>query len=178
MLEAPFPELDDLLEMMGEAGQRLSEIGASEAPAGNISICLRWPVEPRTRFPVVEEIGLPQPVPELTGATFLVSGSGRRLRETIAEATTSIGCLVVNPDGCTARMHTAHRRRFQRITSEFNSHLAVRADQIRASGTNFHAVTHAQLPYLTYLSHVPAIRAQPTSILTFCIGSQKPLCSS
>ena len=52
MLQAPYPEIDDLLEMMGEAGQRLSDIEASEGAAGNISVCLRWPIEPRTRFPL------------------------------------------------------------------------------------------------------------------------------
>ena len=78
MLQAPYPELDDLLEMMGEAGKHLAEIEASEGAAGNISVCLRWQMEPRTRFPVMEEIALPQPVPELAGATFLVTGSGRR----------------------------------------------------------------------------------------------------
>ena len=51
MLEAPYPELDDLLTMMGEAGRHLAEIEASEGAAGNISVCLRWPVELRTRFP-------------------------------------------------------------------------------------------------------------------------------
>ncbi len=81
MIHPPFPELDDLLTMIGEAGRHLSEIEASEGAAGNISVCLRWPIEVRTRFPVMEEIELPQSVPELAGATFIVSGSGRRLRE-------------------------------------------------------------------------------------------------
>ncbi len=156
MLQPPFPELDDMLEMMGEAGHRLTEIVASEAAAGNISICVRWPLELRARFPLVETIALPQPVPDLAGATFLVSGSGRRLREIIDDPAASIGGVVVNPDGQTAELHLAYGRRFQRVTSEFNSHLAVHADQIRASGTNFHAVIHAQPPHLTYLSHVPA----------------------
>ena len=71
MLQVPYPELDDLLEMMGEAGKHLAEIEASEGAAGNISVCLRWAIEPRSRFPVVNEIELPQPVPELAGATFL-----------------------------------------------------------------------------------------------------------
>ena len=69
MLEEPYPELDDLLTMLGEAGRRLAEIEASEGAAGNISVCMRWPVEPRTRFPVVDEIELPQLVPELENAT-------------------------------------------------------------------------------------------------------------
>ncbi len=42
MLQESYPELDDLLEMMGEAGKRPSEIEASEGAAGNISVRLRW----------------------------------------------------------------------------------------------------------------------------------------
>jgi rhamnulose-1-phosphate aldolase len=155
MLEAPYPALDDLLAMLGAAGRRLAEIEASEGAAGNISVCLRWPVEPRTRFPVVDEIRLPQPVPELARAAFLVSGSGRRLREIEAEPTANVACIVVDEGGQTGRLYTAPDRRFERVTSEFNSHLAVHSDQIAATGTNFHAVIHAQPVHLTYLSHIP-----------------------
>src|SRR5215208_5699491 len=130
MVQAPHPEFDDLLEMMGEAGRRLSDIEASEGAAGNISVCLRWPIELRTRFPLVDELELPQPVPELAGATFLVSGSGRRLREIIDEPTASIACIIVNEGGRTGKLYTSHHRRFERVTSEFNSHLAVHYDQI------------------------------------------------
>ena len=87
MIIPPYPEMDDLLHMMGQAGRHLAEIEASEGAAGNISVCLHsrkdtgtvWNLEPRTRFPVAGEIELPQVVPELAGATFIVSGSGRRL---------------------------------------------------------------------------------------------------
>jgi rhamnulose-1-phosphate aldolase len=155
MLQAPYPELDGLLEMMGAAGKRLSEIEATEGAAGNISVCLRWPIELRTRFPLVNEIELPQPVPELAGATFLVSGSGRRLREIMDEPVASLGGIVVNADGRTGTLYTSYQRRFERVTSEFNSHLAVHYDQIMASHTNFHAVIHAQPLHVTWLSHVP-----------------------
>lgn len=155
MLTPPYPELDDLLEMMGEAGRHLSEIEASEGAAGNISVCLRWPIEVRTRFPVVDEVKLPQAVPELAQATFIVSGSGRRLREIMDEPVAHLACLVVNEGGETARQYTSYHRRFERVTSEFNSHLAVHYDQICATDTNFHAVIHAQPVYLTYLSHIP-----------------------
>jgi rhamnulose-1-phosphate aldolase len=155
MLEAPYPELDDLLHMMGEAGRHLADIEASEGAAGNISVCLRWPIEPRSRFPLVDEIELPQPVPELAGAAFLVSGSGRRLREIIDEPTANIACIVVNEGGRTGKLYTSYHRRFERVTSEFNSHLAVHYDQICASNSNFHAIIHAQPVHLTYLSHIP-----------------------
>ena len=163
MIDTPYPELSDLLEMMGEAGRHLAEIEASEGAAGNISICLRsrknggtmWQVEPRNFFPTINEIELPQIVPELAGATFLVSGSGRRLREIIDEPTASIACIVVDEGGKTGKLYTSPHKRFERVTSEFNSHLAVHYDQICATDTNFHAVVHAQPLHLTYLSHIP-----------------------
>src|SRR4030095_2629745 len=83
MIQPPYPELYDMLVMMGEAGKHLADIEASEGAAGNISVCMRWPIEPRNYFPEISEIELPQPAAELSGATFLVSGSGRRLREII-----------------------------------------------------------------------------------------------
>lgn len=160
MLDAPYPELDDLLRMMGEAGHHLAEIEASEGAAGNISVCLRWPVELRTRFPVVGEISLPQPVPDLAGSTFLVTGSGRRLREIKDDPTANVACIVVNDGGRTGRLYTSYQRRFERVTSEFNSHLGVHDDQLRRTGTNFHAVIHAQPLHLTHLSHIPRYQDQ------------------
>jgi rhamnulose-1-phosphate aldolase len=148
------PQLDGLLEMMGQAGRRLSEIDACEGAAGNISLCLRRPLEPAARFPQVEQIELPLPVPELAGATFLVSGSGRRLREIIDEPDAGVGCIVVEAGGRTGKLFTSPLRRFERITSEFNSHLAVHYDQLLTGGTDFHALVHAQPPQLTYLSHI------------------------
>jgi rhamnulose-1-phosphate aldolase len=155
MLNPPYPELDDLLQMMGQAGKHMSDIEACEGAAGNISICLRWPMKLQTRFPVVSEIVLPQPVPELVGATFLVSGSGRRLREISDDPTANIACIVVNEGGKTGTLYAAKSRHFERVTSEFNSHLAVHYDQMIATGTNFHALIHAQPVHITYLSHIP-----------------------
>lgn len=155
MLEAPYPELDDLITMMGEAGRNIAALEASEGASGNISICLRWPVELRPQFPLIGELELPQPVPELEDATIIVSGSGRRLREIIDDPTANLACLVVNKGGKTARMHFSNHRRFEQVTSEFNSHLAVHNDQIRTTGTNFHAIIHAQPVHITYLSHIP-----------------------
>jgi rhamnulose-1-phosphate aldolase len=155
MLQTPRPELDDLLKMMGAAGKHLSEIGATEGAAGNISICLRWPIDLSAYFTIIDEINLPQPVPELAGATFLVSGSGRRLREIIDEPVASIAGILVDEAGQTGKLFTSPQRRFERVTSEFNSHLAVHYDQMVSSGTNFHAIIHAQPPHITYLSHIP-----------------------
>jgi rhamnulose-1-phosphate aldolase len=161
MLTPPYPELDELLHMMGDAGRRMAEIDACEGAAGNISICVGWDVAPRSRFPMVSEIELPMPVLELAGATFLVTGSGRRLREIIDAPTANVACIVVNAGGRTGSMYTARDRRFERVTSEFNSHLAVHYDQMVTTRTNFHALVHAQPLHLTYLSHIPAYQDEP-----------------
>ena len=155
MIEAPYPELDELLNLTGAAGHRLSEIDASEGAAGNISVYAGWAIDPRRKFPLMEKIDLPLVVPELAGSTFLVTGSGRRLREIIQDPAANLGCVVVEAGGKTGNLFTSPLRLFEHLTSEFNSHLAVHYDQVRTSGTNFHAVIHAQPPFLTYLSHIP-----------------------
>ncbi len=147
--------LHDLLEQIGQAGRRLAEIEASEGAAGNISVCLRQPLMPDALFPNASPFTLPQPAPALAGATLIVSGSGRRLREILDDPTAHLACVQVNADGVSAQLRTAPNRRFERISSEFNSHLAVHHDHISASGIDFHAVIHAQPMRLTYLSHIP-----------------------
>jgi rhamnulose-1-phosphate aldolase len=159
-VEAPYPELDEYLVWIGEAGYRLSEIEASEGSAGNISVCLGWPVELRRKFPLVEPLDLPLPVPELAGMTLIVTGSGRRLRDVIQDPDANLGCLVVAAGGKTGQLFTSPRRLFASLTSEFNSHLAVHRDQVASSHSNFHAVIHAQPRHLTYLSHIPSYQDQ------------------
>lgn len=154
-VEAPYPELDELMHLMGEAGRRLAEIEASEGAAGNISVYIGWEIDPRRQFPIMETITLPEPLPDMEGRSFLVSGSGRRLREIEEDPGANLAFVTVDPGGVTAAMYTSHRRLFQKPTSEFNSHLAVHRDQIATLGTNFHALVHAQPLHLTYLSHVP-----------------------
>jgi rhamnulose-1-phosphate aldolase len=156
----PYPDLDDMTAMIGEAGRRLSDIGATEGAAGNISVYLGWPVEPRRVFPNAEMIGLPVAVPELASGSLLVTGSGRRLREAIQDPAANLGFVTVDEGGRTGRLYTSPRRLFDRLTSEFNSHLAVHQDQVRSTGSNFHAVVHAQPPWLTYLSHIPDYRQE------------------
>ena len=159
-IEAPFPELDEYLVWMGEAGWRLSDIEASEGAAGNISVCIGWPVEIRSKFPLSETLNLPLAVPELAWMTLIITGSGRRLRDMMQEPTANVGCLVVDKGGKTGQLYTSPKRLFANLTSELNSHLAVHRDQIVNSGTNFHAVVHAQPPHLTFLSHISRYQDQ------------------
>lgn len=159
-IQEPYPDLDELLADMGKAGHRLSQIDASEGSAGNISVYVGWHIEPRRHFPKVEELPLPIAAPELAGASFIVSGSGCRLRDILDDPVSNLAMAIVNPDGQSAKFYTRYRHAFQRVTSEFNSHVAVHRDQIRLTGTNFHAVVHAQPLHITYLSHIARYRDQ------------------
>ncbi|BDZ41366.1 rhamnulose-1-phosphate aldolase [Paraoerskovia sediminicola] len=159
MSERPIrPGLGEVLHAMGDAGRRISEIDAAEAGAGNISVYLGWDTEVRRRFPLTEEIELPDAAPALAGGTVLVTGSGRRLRQIESDPEACVGALKIHEGGLTATLHSSPRRLFEKLTSEFNSHLGVHQDQVARRGIDFQAVVHAQPPHLTYLSHIPAYR--------------------
>lgn len=177
----PFPDLDEMLENIGEAGERVCNIGASEGAAGNISACMGWEIEPRRRFPVMQEIVLPDAVPGLAGYSVLVTGSGRRLREVIKDPTANLGFLKIMEGGKIGLLFTSPRKLYTNLTSELNSHLAIHENEVLRSHTNFHAVVHAQPQYITYLSHIPAyqdemylnrrlLRWQPEAIINLPEG--------
>jgi len=159
-LNEPYPDFDELFASISEAGLRLSSIAASEGAAGNISLSIGWQLEVRRRFPFVKEFTLPVPVPALIGKQVLVTGSGRRLRDIHLDPVANLGVVTIAEDGRHAHLYTSPNCLFERVTSEFNSHLAVHADQVARTGTNFHALIHAQPPHMVYLSHIAAYQEQ------------------
>ena len=174
-------ELPTLLHQLGQVGKHLAEMGAAEAAAGNLSVCLRETHNVSEYFPDEQGIELPVPVPDLAGATLIVSGSGRRLRDILDAPEANLACIVVEPGGQMSRMFTSPNREFGRVTSEFNSHLAVHHDQMRLKDIRLHTVLHAQPLHLTYLSHLPVyqqeeylnrhlLRWQPETLYNFPEG--------
>jgi rhamnulose-1-phosphate aldolase len=157
-LREPYPELNEILTSIGVAGARVAAIDAGEGAAGNISVCVGWPVDPRRLFPVEEQIPLPLPAPNLAGHLIVVTGSGRRLRDVAIDPAANLGAVRIGADGLTGTLYTSPRRLFEQLTSEWNSHLAVHDDTIRRTSTVLHAVVHAQPPHLVYLSHLPEYR--------------------
>jgi rhamnulose-1-phosphate aldolase len=162
MTENPALEFDTILYQLGQAGARLAEIGAAEGAAGNISVCLRNPLDISALFPQEQEFELPHHVPELAGMMLIVSGSGRRLREITESPLGNLACVVVEEGGRKGKMFTSLQRQFQRVTSEFNSHLGVHADRMRSTGIQLHAVVHAQPVHLTHLSHLAEYQNEKT----------------
>lgn len=157
-IDSSLPSLAELMQRMGEAGQRMAEIGASEGAAGNISLYVAGQLDPGAVFTLAEEIDLPVAAPALAGGSLLVTGSGRRLREVYRRPEDNLGIIHVLPGGARARLYTAGSRLFTRLTSELNSHLAVHNDQIALSGGAYSALVHAQPLHLTYLSHIARYR--------------------
>lgn len=155
-------ELQDLLAEIGEAGQRLADMGACEGAAGNLTVFVPYPLEAGDLFTNHELLELPVPAPALANGALLASGSGCRLRDLGRNPGGTLGLLLVRPGGLEADLFTSARRRFARLTSELNSHLAVHEDQQTLNGSGFQAVIHAQPLHLTYLSHVPAYQDEPT----------------
>jgi len=146
-------ELDDWIDSLADAGQRMSKIGASEGAAGNLSLCLNAEVDVARRFPVRNPYRLPIPAPGLAGMTVLVTGSGRRLRDVKGAPYENLGAVVIGGDVVNSWLYTSAGCRFSRPTSEFNTHLAVHQDQMGRSPSLSLALVHAQPIYLTYLSH-------------------------
>lgn len=153
MTDSVLLELDQIIYQLGQAGQRLAEIGAAEGGAGNMSVCVRKPLDVSVLFPHMQAIELPYPAPELEGMMLIVTGSGRRLREIAEAPLANLACILVEAGGKTAKQFTSSQAQFKRVSSEFNSHLAVHADRMRASNIEVHTVLHGQPIHLTLLSH-------------------------
>lgn len=92
-------ELNVLLSQLGQVGKRLSDIGAAEGAAGNLSVCFREHLDLTVCFPNMQLIELPVPAPDLAGATLIVSGSGRRLRDILEAPTANLACILVESGG-------------------------------------------------------------------------------
>jgi rhamnulose-1-phosphate aldolase len=150
------PSLSETMALIGEAGLRLAQIGATEGAAGNISVYLGDAGGIDAIFPVECIYDPPVSVPGLAGGVVLVTGSGRRLREIASDPTANLCAIRVGPDGTKATLHTSPNCLFERPTSEVNTHLAVHEQAMRRGSPAFHAIIHAQPLYLTYLSHVPS----------------------
>lgn len=147
--------LAEVVASFGEAGQRLKEIAAVEAAAGNISACLGWPVDLGEWFDERREVQLPLAVPSLAGFTVVVSGSGCRLRDLAGDPWSNLGAIEVAATGRVGLLHFRSGGNFVSPTLELNSHLAVHASQVADRKLQFHSIIHAQPPHLTLLSHIP-----------------------
>ena len=155
------PDIDEWINEIGRAGDVLHRMGAAEGGAGNISLFL--PAETTglrgfclARFPRAREYRIPGDV-KLPHGTLIVTGSRRRLRDTLTQPDTALCAIQVESDG-SSYLHHAKNQVIE-PTSEIDSHVGIHGVQL-AGAPKISAVVHAQPPNLTYLTHVPAYRDQ------------------
>ncbi len=166
---------------IARAGRRIHELGASEGAAGNLSVFHGEVAELVPQFSRREPLLLPIAVPPPRDGVFVVTGSGIRLHEVMDDPAAMLALVVVRAGHREATLCTAEERRFARLTSEFNSHLAIHFDKLSRQPLPYLALVHAQPRRLTYLSHVPnyqsgerlsrrLLRWQPEAILNLPSG--------
>lgn len=154
--------VDVWFKQITEAGSRMSQIGALEGAAGNISLFLPSGT-PGLMDHVISifsercQISLPgqHPVP---AGVILITGTGRRLRDLATRPGAVLCAIVVDANG-KAMLHRTPGHGVE-PTSELDSHLGIHAACLNGEPC-IHAIIHAQPPKLTWLSHVPAYRSFP-----------------
>lgn len=164
--------IESVLDDLGMAGDALVQLGACEGAAGNLSVYLSEITQLPPQFSETETYRLPFDVPELRFGWFVVSGSATRMRDIRKSPLGCLGLLSIGADGKVATLHYSPARQFARITSEFNSHLAVHRSTVLQKGLSYHAIVHAQPRKLTYLSHLP--KYQDASTMTRCLLRWQP----
>lgn len=151
--------LDNWFREIAEAGARLSQIGALEGTAGNISLFLPAGSPELTAYVTsvysqCREIEL-SGYPGLPPGVIIVTGTGRRLRD-VATRPEAVLCAITIAEDGVATLHRAPGHEVE-PTSEIDSHLGIHAACL-SGVASVHAIIHAQPPKLTWLSHIPAYR--------------------
>ncbi|HPC06557.1 MAG TPA: class II aldolase/adducin family protein [Anaerolineaceae bacterium] len=163
---------------MGRAGQQVTDLGAAEGAAGNISVFTRHLEDVPESYQETGTISLPTPALALTGGWVVITGTGKRLRDITVHPEKTVTLVQVLADGLHGKVFSASELR---PTSEFNSHLGIHEDQVARRGIPYLAVIHAQSRHMAYLSHLPEysdtyslnrrlLRWEPETVITFPEG--------
>jgi rhamnulose-1-phosphate aldolase len=142
--------LNDFSESVATVAGFLWQKGWAERNGGNIS--LRIPdEEPGHRFSHGKaEFPLVEPMPELGGHWYYLTGTGCRMRD-VAVNPLNYGLLIrISEDGL---QYEADSGTHVRPTSELPSHLAIHR-QLQSQGKTFSAVVHTHPTELIALSHI------------------------
>ncbi len=162
-VESRIPELKELQRVAYWLAQRFW----SEANAGNISVRLTElpaDIAPREGGPPVQ---MPLAFPELAGQHFLVTGTGKRMRDIIHDLEGNVGLIRILPGGeaYTCLWGTP------RVTSEFPAHSAIH-QVLLAERPDHKAIVHTHPPGLAALTHLA--RFQDTEALSDVLFHMHP----
>lgn len=152
-VESRIPELRELQRVAYWLAQRFW----SEANAGNISVRLTdLPAEiiRREGGPLVQ---MPMALPELAGQHFLVTGTGKRMRDIVHDLEGNVGLIRILPGG---QAYTCLWG-VSEVTSEFPAHTAIH-QMLLAERPDHKAVVHTHPPGLAALTHLAQFRDAAT----------------
>lgn len=147
--------LEILLRHISKTGRDLWDRGWAEANGGNIS--LRLNAEQAAvadgMVPKSDPIPLAVRVPTLGGERFLVTGTGRYLRNIEVAPERNVGIIELDIAGAAYRILWGFEPE-GRPTSELGAHLLSHASVKAATGNRNHAVIHTHSPDLITLTYV------------------------
>ena len=169
---------DKIVQDIGSAGVQMTQIGAAEGSAGNISVFVREFDRLRGGFPPARRDG-PAGVHPRARRRLAVRERDRPAPARPGNPTAHPLCLLhIHPGGLQASLYAGMDLR---PTSDVNSHLAIQDDQVARRRVDTHALVHAQPVHLTFLSHLAAyadirglnrrlLRWKPETVITFPEG--------
>ncbi len=156
------------LEELQRVAYWLAQRFWSEANAGNISVRLTdlpADIVQREGAPPVQ---MPIAFPELSGQHFLVTGSGKRMRDIVHDLEGNIGLIRILPGG----EAYACLWGVPRVTSEFPAHSAIH-QVLLAERPDHRAIVHTHPPGLAALTHSAQFRdAEALSDVLFRMHSE------
>ena len=147
-------EMKDLVPELGELQQIaywLAHRGWSEANGGNVSVRLTDVPDVVRALPDGPPLPLLLAFPELAGTYYLVTGTGKRMRDTMLALEPHVGLIRILPGG----QSYASLWGVPRVTSEFPAHSAIHR-MCLAERPGFTAIVHTHPVSLVALTHVPA----------------------
>jgi rhamnulose-1-phosphate aldolase len=128
--------------------------GWAEANAGNISVRLHQDQvsDNAAFFRTSEWVPTPVAVPELGKQVFLMTGTGRYLRNIEVHPEKNVGVIELNDEGSAYRILWGYKPKGA-PTSELAAHLRVHAVRMAASDNVEHAVIHTHAPNVIALTN-------------------------
>jgi len=155
-LSEQYPKLRDLLFEMADVADFLWQRGWAERNAGNISVNISDIIDDKISnpeaYPFVE---LPSNYPELADKSFIVSGTGKRMRDLARDPLANAIIILLNEAGNAYRIISAKKETLNHFapTSELPTHLGIH-QMIAQKGSKDKVVLHTHVSELVALTQI------------------------
>lgn len=156
-------KIKKIITEVAEVARYLWKNGWAERNAGNISVNLTHFIdgnnsEDENKYPTFE---LPEQYPELVNKYFLVTGTGKRMRDLAQSPLKNALIIKIIDHGRSYEMHTVHKRNAAGFmpTSELPTHLSIH-QQIALRGSGEKVIIHTHANELVALTQSPEIKSK------------------